>query len=120
METTKCCSSCKQQKLLGDYYSKGSGTDRTCKECRRKRRNNRYNDSKSTETNPKLNDALAVSANPSEGFGTPKGTDHLHHIDPEDIRKIAEAFLLLEAWQMDLDTQQEISNSKQIQNQTGK
>ncbi len=38
----KICSTCGQQKLLTVFYSKGSRTDASCKECQRKKKRSTY------------------------------------------------------------------------------
>jgi hypothetical protein len=120
MESSKPCSSCEQQKPLSEFYSKGNRTDSVCKNCRRVERRTRYSKSTGETSNTTTNNSVSTSGKSSDELAESSSVDGANLLLPEQIRQVAELFLLLEGWQADLDTQQDLSNSKSIQKQMQK
>lgn len=106
------CSNCNTEKSQDDFYLKGKRIDSACKECRRNQRNARYQ----VQTQRPSSDDLVVSSDVAKSHPSPSNVAappaKTGLLSAEMIAEIAAAFLLLETWQADLDTQQEISNSK--------
>lgn len=114
MENERRCSSCQQIKNLNEFYPKGNRVDKTCKDCRRIERRERYGKL------PLRDSPTQVSLKNPEVLRTPKPAIPKTILTQEEIRSIAEAFILLESWSVDSDAEGEISNSKRIQTKTQK
>lgn len=107
----KHCEKCCQSKPLTEFYK--NGQDKSCKDCRRSARNQRYEKTKSesqvaAETKSSAGDVVS----PEERKA--KTTKRHSLLSPEDIHQIAEVLLILEGWQAQSDAQRELSNSKSI------
>lgn len=98
----KICSVCKTVKPLHDFYSKHKDLDSTCKTCRCVQRKKRY---KASPKKVCIESSFDSQPSTKEIFNEPC------LLTSEDIKKIAEAMLILEGWQIDLDTQRDLSNS---------
>ncbi len=100
----KKCEKCHLIRTPTDFYK--NGQDNTCKVCRKHARNIRYRDKAPSLQSDK----------------TDNGCHNKHHtkknrqlLTDDEIRHLAEAFLMLESWQADIDTQRDLSNSNSIQ-----
>ncbi len=103
--SAKICCVCMVAKPFESFYQKHKTSDGTCKSCRCIERKKRYNRS--------------VASSHTHTSSDHKTTDKVISRKPnlltkDDIQKIAEAMLILEGWQMDLGTQQDLSNSNSI------
>lgn len=50
-DKTKTCTSCKTEKLISEFYSRGSGFYSTCKVCKRSQRRSLYQEQSATNVN---------------------------------------------------------------------
>lgn len=105
----KICDVCKFSKSLLCFYKKNKSTDNTCKGCRCVQRKSRYKASNNCKTDNAKSGTLSSGTRPP-GANTSKP----RLLTSEDIQKIAEAMLVLEGWQSDLNPQRDLSNSNLI------
>lgn len=108
-KSVKVCDECKLSKSVQFFYKKNKSSDNTCKNCRCVQRKNRYNASSNCKIDNTKKEALSGIRRPSVANGSKPNL-----LTPEDIQKIAEAMLILEGWQVDVDTQRDLSNSNLI------
>jgi hypothetical protein len=97
---TKRCNKCDKRKTHNDFYK--NGEDKTCKDCRRIARSQRYERNKSLakdELNTVSDAGVLHEHNKCKRANLPP------LLSPEDIYKIAEVLLILEGWVADSDTQ---------------
>ena len=107
--SVKVCDECKISKSVQFFYKKNKSSDNTCKNCRCIQRKSRYKVSISCKAEKTSSEALSGSRRPPGA-----NVNRPMLLTPEDIQKIAEAMMILEGWQADLDTQGDLSNSNLI------